>query len=98
MTSVNIDLNEPLAIRIGLGVGPVDLVAWEVTADGSPCVRRVQPPDLDYLRAVEGTLSEWAGAADEAAYHADEFVTAWGLRDPTTSGARLLGSQAQLDP
>jgi antitoxin PrlF len=28
----------------------------------------VQPLDIEYLRAVEGTLSEWAGEADEEAY------------------------------
>ena len=69
MTGVNIDLNELLDIRIALGIGPGDLVAWEVPADGGPRVRRLQPLVLDYLRAVEGTPSEWAGAADEAAYH-----------------------------
>jgi antitoxin PrlF len=37
-------------------------------ADGTATVRRVQPLDLEYLRAVEGTLSEWAGSADEEAY------------------------------
>jgi hypothetical protein len=31
-------------------------------------VRRVQPLDIEYLRAVEGTLSEWASGADEDAY------------------------------
>jgi hypothetical protein len=31
-------------------------------------VRRIQPLDLEYLRAVEGTFSEWTGAADEEAY------------------------------
>jgi hypothetical protein len=36
--------------------------------DGAATVRRVEPFDLDYLRAVEGTLGEWAGEADEAAY------------------------------
>ena len=58
----------PQDIRAALGVGPGDLLAWEVIADGIARVRRVQPLDLDYLRAVEGTLSEWASAADEAAY------------------------------
>jgi antitoxin PrlF len=58
----------PQDIRAALGVGPGDLLAWEITADGCARVRRVQPLDLDYLRAVEGTLSEWAGAADEDAY------------------------------
>ena len=58
----------PQDIRAALGVGPGDLLAWEVIADGSARVRRVQPLDLEYLGAVESTLSEWASAADEAAY------------------------------
>ncbi|WP_240481004.1 hypothetical protein [Ectothiorhodospira sp. BSL-9] len=44
-----------------------DLLACELREDGSATVRRVQPLDLEYLRAVEGTLSEWASAADEEA-------------------------------
>jgi antitoxin PrlF len=49
--------------RCALHVAAGDLIAWEVGADGTATVRRVQPLDLEYLRAVEGTLSEWAGAA-----------------------------------
>ena len=45
-----------------------DLIAWEVGADGTATVRRVLPLDIEYLRAVEGTLSEWSGSADEEAY------------------------------
>jgi bifunctional DNA-binding transcriptional regulator/antitoxin component of YhaV-PrlF toxin-antitoxin module len=58
----------PQHIRAALRVAPGDLIAWEVGADGTATVRRVQPVDLEYLRAVEGTLSEWAGKADEEAY------------------------------
>ncbi len=58
----------PRAVRVVLQVAPGDLVAWEVAADGSAIVRRVQPLDIEYLRALEGTLSEWAGEADEEAY------------------------------
>lgn len=58
----------PREVRQALEVAPGDLIAWEVGADGTATVRRVQPLDLEYLRAVEGTLGEWAGAADEAAY------------------------------
>ncbi|MCG5517312.1 MULTISPECIES: type II toxin-antitoxin system PrlF family antitoxin [unclassified Ectothiorhodospira] len=58
----------PADIRAALQVGPGDLLAWELREDGSATVRRVQPLDLEYLRAVEGTLSEWASAADEEAY------------------------------
>jgi AbrB family looped-hinge helix DNA binding protein len=58
----------PQEIRAALHVGPGDLLAWDVSDDGSARVRRIQPLDLAYLQAVEGTLSEWAGAADEDAY------------------------------
>ncbi len=58
----------PQGIRTALKVSPGDLIAWEVDSDGIATVRRVQPMDVEYLRAVEGTLSEWAGAADEEAY------------------------------
>ena len=58
----------PQNVRAALHVSAGDLIAWEVGPDGTATVRRVQPLDLDYLRAVEGTLSEWAGSADEEAY------------------------------
>jgi antitoxin PrlF len=58
----------PQDVRAALHVSAGDLIAWEVGPDGTATVRRVQPLDLDYLRAVEGTLSEWAGSADEEAY------------------------------
>ena len=58
----------PQDVRLALKVSAGDLIAWEVGSDGTATVRRVQPLDLEYLRAVEGTLGEWAGAADEAAY------------------------------
>ena len=58
----------PQDVRAALNVAPGDLIAWDVGPDGVATVRRVQPMDLEYMRAVEGTLSEWAGAADEEAY------------------------------
>ncbi|MDW8324826.1 MAG: type II toxin-antitoxin system PrlF family antitoxin [Burkholderiales bacterium] len=58
----------PAAIRAALHIGPGDLIVWELEADGSARVRRVQPLNQDYLKAVEGTLSEWSGTADEEAY------------------------------
>ncbi len=59
----------PKDVRAALHVAPGDLIAWEIETDGTVIVRRVQPVDIEYLRAVEGTLSEWAGANDEDAYH-----------------------------
>lgn len=58
----------PQNVRAALKVVPGDLIAWDVGVDGTATVRRIQTMDLEYLRAVEGTLSEWAGAADEEAY------------------------------
>lgn len=58
----------PQDVRAALHVAAGDLIAWEIGAGGIATVRRVQPMDIEYLRAVEGTLSEWAGAADEEAY------------------------------
>ena len=58
----------PQGIREALHISPGDLIAWELTADGTATVRRIQPLDLEYLRAVEGTLTEWASDADEEAY------------------------------
>lgn len=58
----------PAGIRAALHVGPGDLLAWELGDDGVVRVRRVHPLDLAYLEAVEGTLCEWAGSADDEAY------------------------------
>lgn len=58
----------PQDIRIALKVAPGDLIAWEISDDGTARVRRVQALDIEYLGALEGTLSEWSGAADEEAY------------------------------
>lgn len=58
----------PQGVRAALKVSAGDLIAWEVGADGTATVRRVQPMDIDYLRAVEGTLTEWASSADEEGY------------------------------
>ncbi len=58
----------PQAVRTALHVAPGDMITWEVGADGTVIVRRALSLDLEYLRAVQGTLSEWAGSADEEAY------------------------------
>jgi antitoxin PrlF len=58
----------PQKVRAALQVAAGDLIAWEVGPDGTVTVRRVHPMDLEYLRALEGTLSEWASAADNEAY------------------------------
>ncbi|MBF0154698.1 MAG: type II toxin-antitoxin system PrlF family antitoxin [Magnetococcales bacterium] len=58
----------PREVRKVLHVGPGDQIIWETLKDGTVMVRRAQPLDFDDLRALEGTLSEWSGLADEEAY------------------------------
>jgi AbrB family looped-hinge helix DNA binding protein len=58
----------PKEVREALEIAPGDLIVWEVAPDRKAVVRRAQPWDLEYLRAVEGTLSEWTSPADEEAY------------------------------
>ena len=58
----------PREIRAALKSKPGDMIAWEVEANGRVAVRRVQPLDIEYLKAVQGTLSEWQTAEDEKAY------------------------------
>lgn len=57
----------PKEVRDALQIGPGDRIVWEVT-DGKAVVRRAEPLDLPYLRALEALLSEWASPADEEAY------------------------------
>ena len=58
----------PADIRAVLQVGPGDKLAWEVVEPGVVQVRRLQPLDVEYLHAIEGTLDEWQSPADEEAY------------------------------
>jgi AbrB family looped-hinge helix DNA binding protein len=58
----------PADIRAVLQVGPGDKLAWEVVKPGVVQVRRIQPLDVEYIQALEGTLDEWHSAADEEAY------------------------------
>lgn len=58
----------PQEVRVALKSEPGDLLAWEISRNGQVGVRRVQPVDIEYLRAVEETMGEWGTAEDEAAY------------------------------
>lgn len=59
----------PEKIRSVLGVGPGDSVAFELTPDDMVVLRKATPLDLDFLKSIEGTLSEWLSEHDEDAYH-----------------------------
>lgn len=58
----------PKEVRAALNIKPGDLLLWETNDEGGAKVRRVEPLDLAYLRAVEGTLGEWSSQEDEDAY------------------------------
>jgi AbrB family looped-hinge helix DNA binding protein len=58
----------PQEVRKALRSKPGDLIAWEIEPNGHVAVRRIQPLDVEYLKAVQGTLSEWHTAEDEKAY------------------------------
>lgn len=57
----------PLAVREKLGIQQGDMVAFEFE-NGEVRLRRVVPLDVEYAKALAGTLSEWASENDEEAY------------------------------
>ncbi|HUW50548.1 MAG TPA: AbrB/MazE/SpoVT family DNA-binding domain-containing protein [Sulfuricella sp.] len=57
----------PLEVREKLGIQQGDMVAFEFE-NGAVRLRRVVPLDVEYAKALAGTLSEWASENDEEAY------------------------------
>jgi len=57
----------PAAVRDALNLQAGDSVCFEID-EGQVSVRKSQPSDIEYLKGVEETLSEWASEADEQAY------------------------------
>jgi antitoxin PrlF len=57
----------PREVRAALKSKPGDLIAWDVAPDGRVAVRRIQPADIEYVQAVQGTMSEWGTAQEEQA-------------------------------
>ena len=58
----------PAEVRKALDAKPGDMLAWDVKQKGEVVVRRVRPVDVEYLKAVSGTFSEWDSEADDKAY------------------------------
>ncbi len=57
----------PKQVREALGVGPGDLVAYEI-ADGVVRLRRVEPFDEEFHAALSHTLDEWSTPEDQEAF------------------------------
>ncbi len=58
----------PQEVRAALRIEPGDLLLWELSPGAMVQVRKVQPIDLAYLQALDGTLDEWSSSADDEAY------------------------------
>ncbi len=58
----------PLRIRRRLNLEPGDTVIFEESAAGTVRIRKAEPLDLEYLSALEKTLSEWNSDTDDRAY------------------------------
>lgn len=60
-TTIPKDIRDLLHVKAG------DLVAFEARGE-VVTVRKATALDVDYLRSLEATLTEWSSAADDEAY------------------------------
>ena len=58
----------PLSVRKRLHLKPGDTVLFEESEAGAIRIRKAEPLDLEFLSALEKTLSEWNSKNDERAY------------------------------
>jgi antitoxin PrlF len=58
----------PLPIRRKLNLEPGDTVIFEESDAGTVRIRKAEPLDLEFLSALEKTLSEWSSENDDRAY------------------------------
>ena len=58
----------PAPIRDFLGVRPGDSVVFEIGENQKVFIRKATPIDFEFLRSLEGTLTEWSSRYDEEAY------------------------------
>jgi antitoxin PrlF len=63
----------PAPVRRALGLQAGDAIAFDLRA-GAVRLRKARPLDVEFSRALEHTLGEWNGKADEEAYRG-----LWGL-------------------
>jgi antitoxin PrlF len=57
----------PVPVRKKLELEAGDSIVFEIE-DNEIRLRKARPIDLEFVRAVESTLNEWSGEADEEAY------------------------------
>ena len=54
----------PAAVRRQLDIHPGDALCYQIE-EGSVRLSKVEKVDLEWARALEGTLGEWAGDEDD---------------------------------
>ncbi len=59
----------PAPVREVLDLSAGDLLVFEISEGAAVTLRKWTPIDLEFARAVESTLSEWASKEDDEAYH-----------------------------
>ena len=58
----------PVSVRKRLHLEPGDTVIFEESEAGTVRLRKAEPLDLEFLSALEKTLSEWNSVNDDKAY------------------------------
>lgn len=58
----------PASVRKKLNLKPGDTVIFEESEPGTVRIRKAEPLDLEFLSALENTLSEWNSENDDRAY------------------------------
>lgn len=58
----------PAGVRKRLNLKPGDTVIFEESERGMVCIRKAEPLDIEFLSALESTLSEWNSENDDRAY------------------------------
>ena len=74
----------PLAVRKKLSLNPGDTVIFEEAEAGTVRMRKAEALDLEFLSALENTLSEWRSENDEQAYR-DVWQTPGSARLPRSA-------------
>ena len=57
-----------MSVRKRLQLKPGDTVIFEESEAGTVRLRKAEPLDLEFLSALEKTLSEWNSVNDDKAY------------------------------
>ncbi len=58
----------PASVRRRLHLKPGDTVIFEASDEGPVSIRKVEPLDIEFLAALETTLSEWNSENDDEAF------------------------------